>query len=334
MAFRSRISAILVPLTAVAVVGAASAAPLNRAAVDEAMKSDGVEWPTEARADDDGRFGDDDPTPWKGKNAFEVWEEEHRWFRLGFRGYGYLPAVDDASAFGLGAGFSVPLSTDFFMGLGMKIAFTASWNQGKEGDCIERGGTSDRFAVDCAEGHVAGVDLTWKEPVLEGDPDNPNPGRSSAAVPGSAFVSPQRRPAHTAMFALTIGGGYELTIPNIEFFRIFQPFIGGSVVVAWVYVWPDLGIDEAVILDAGENNLGDPDNIDPWSSQGPEVGGEVYGGFHINPDDVFRMVFEFAYLNVYVEEALLTKATEGFEAKHQPFTLSQFRFGWGIEFKF
>jgi hypothetical protein len=330
MTFRTPLSLLAASLL-LGSVGVASAAPLDRAAIDEALAAERIDWPTEARAAEaEGASA----TPWKGKNAFEVWEAEHRWFRLGFRGYGYLPAVDDAAALGLGGGFTVPLSTDFFMGLGMKIAFTASYNQGKVDDCIERGGTSERFAVACSDGHVAGVDLHWKQPVIEGDPGAQNPGRSSDAVPGASFVDAQRRPAHVAMFALTVGGGYEVTIPNVEFFRVFQPFIGGSVVVGWVYVWPDLGIDEAVILDPNENNLGDPDNIDPWSSQGPEVGGEVYGGFHINPNEVFRFVFEAAYLNLHVEKAFLTKATEGFEAEHLAFTLSQFRFGWGIEFKF
>jgi hypothetical protein len=334
MAFRASITLIALPVILSGLTAPAGAAPLSRAEIDSAIAAEGVQWP-ETVEDVEAKEESESTTPWKGKNAFEVWEEEHRWFRLGFRGYGYLPAVDDAAALGLGAGFTVPFSTDFFMGLGMKISFTASWNQGKgDGECIDRGGASSRFEIDCPDGHKAGVDLTWKQPVIEGDPNAEDPGRSQEAIAGSSFVEPQRRPAHVAMFALTIGGGYEVTIPNIEFFRIFQPFIGGGVVVGWVYVWPDLSIDENAILDLNENNLGDSDNIDPWSSQGPEVGGEVYGGFHINPDDAFRMVFEVAYLNLLVEEAFLTKTREDFQAKHQPFTLSQFRFGWGIEFKF
>ena len=264
--------------------------------------------------------------PWQGKNAFEVWEEEHRWFRLGLRAYGYNPTVDEAAAFKLGAGLTIPLTTDFFMGIGMKLSFTGSYNRGAPNNCVNRAAPSN--VQPCPDGVQGGVDYIWKEPVAT-DPDEPD-----VLTPSRDTFARKRRATHLAYYSLTIGGNYELTVPNIQFFRIFQPFVGGGVVIAWVYHYSDLTEDEFVLIDNDENDPNDSENIDPWSEQGPEVGGEVYGGFHLNLDDVFRFTFEIGYMNVEIERAPLKKATEGYEAQHLEYTLAQFRFGGGFEFRF
>ena len=86
-------------------------------------------------------------------NALEVWKKEHRWFRLGMRFYGLNPAIDEHAALKTGAGVSVPLTTDFFMGIGMRLAFVGGYNAGQ--DCVTRaGGTS----ASCPDGHPGGVD--------------------------------------------------------------------------------------------------------------------------------------------------------------------------------
>ena len=277
--------------------------------------------------------------PWQGRNAFEVWEEEHRWFRLGIRGYGYNPSVQEHAAMKMGAGLTVPLTTDFFMGIGMKLAFTGSYNRGAPNNCVNRGGASG--VQPCPEGVEGGVDYVWRQPMWT-DPNDPGAqpvvdgGHSSSETEPSAttFIDPERRATHVAFYALTIGGNYELTIPSLQFFRVFQPFFGGGVVIAWVYNYADLEVSEYVLIDNDENDALDDENIDPWSDQGPEVGGEVYGGFHLNLDEVFRFTFEVGYHNIVVKEGHLNKATEGYDAKHLEYTLAQFRFGGGFEFRF
>lgn len=276
--------------------------------------------------------------PWQGRNAFEVWEEEHRWFRLGLRGYGYSPSVQEHIAMKIGAGLTVPLTTDFFMGIGMKISFTGSYNRGAPNSCVNRGGASG--VQPCPEGSPGGVDYVWREPIWT-DPNDPSHTEVDGSKPASqttpsatTFIDPVRRATHIAYYSLTIGGNYELTVPNLQFFRIFQPFFGGGVMIAWIYNYADLEVSEFVLIDNDENDPLDDDNVDPWSDQGPEVGGEVYGGFHLNLDEVFRLSFEVGYHNVKVPEALLGKATEGFDAKHLEYTLAQVRFGGGFEFRF
>ena len=114
---------------------------------------------------------------------------------------------------------------------------------------------------------------------------------------------------------------------------------GGGVVIAWIQTYSDLLETEYVLINNEENDAYNPDNIDPWSSQGPQVGGEVYGGFHLNLDKVFRLTFDLGYLNVAVPDENLKKATNEepnrqFDAKHLPYRLAQFKFGGGFEFRF
>jgi hypothetical protein len=271
----------------------------------------------------------EDRSAWLGKNPFEVWQKEHRWFRLGFRFYGFSPEVVDHAAMKVGGGLAVPLTTDFFMGLGARVAFQASYNHAA--DCVSQGGVAPN-QTRCPEGTPGGVDYQWRQPVSTIDPEHP--GRDGNATPGSDFTPPMRRESHVANFQLTIGANYELTIPSVEFFRIVQPFISGGVVLAWVQTYSDVTEEEFVLINNDENDAFDSSNIDPWVEQGPLVGGEIAGGIHINPDPTFRVVFEVGYFNVAVPAAELKKATPGFEAQHMDYRLGSTRFGGGIEFKF
>ncbi|HCP44714.1 MAG TPA: hypothetical protein DIU15_01575, partial [Deltaproteobacteria bacterium] len=92
--------------------------------------------------------------------AFAAWQKEHRWFRVGLRFHGHVPAVQEHAALKLGAGFTVPVTTDFFMGLGMKIGFMGTYNRGDE--CVDRGGQGDDDR--CSSGWVGGVDYNWRVP--------------------------------------------------------------------------------------------------------------------------------------------------------------------------
>jgi len=269
------------------------------------------------------------PASTENKSLLDVWNDEHKWVRLGMRFYGFNPAVEDTQAFKLGAGLSVPITTDFFMGLGMKLGLTASYNNGT--GCIRRADPSAGLACDSGQGTLGGVQISYKAPTL---PDGSIDGSDPNAQPSDSQFVNYRRESHAAMFALTIGGNYELTIPTVPFLRVFQPFFGGGVMIAWVYTWPDLEIQDFVLLNNDENDALDSSNVDPWSNQGPEVGGEVYGGFHVNLSDAFRLTVELGYYNVLVQPAELNKATDGYDAQHLAYRLSQFRFGGGFEFRF
>lgn len=272
----------------------------------------------------------------RGKNAFEVWQEEHRWFRLGFRAYAMSPAVQESAALRWGAGLQVPLTTDFFMGIGMKLAFIGGYNRGGHytddaKNCVNRGGEGGDLT--CPDGHVGGVDYIWKEPVDQPGSACDGVRNDNDTLAGNSFMQ-SRRLTHVAHFALAIGANYELTIPNVQFFRVFQPFVGGGVVLQWVYNYSDIQSGECYLIDNPDNDPFDPDNVDPWSDQGPEVGGEVYGGFHLNLGKVFRFAFEVGYQNVTIQQKALRKATAEFEMQHLEYRLANLRLGGGIEFRF
>ncbi len=299
-----------------------------------------VSLPTAARAEGDEADGParfEEEASFVGRNAFEVWQEEHRWFRLGFRAYSMFPAVQEHAALRVGAGLQVPLTTDFFMGLGMKLAFIGGYNRGghyddAEKNCVNRGGAGDDLA--CPDGSVGGVDYIWKEPIDQAGSSCDGVRTDTDTQPGTSFTSPTRRLTHVAHYALAIGANYELTIPNLQVFRIFQPFVGGGVVLQWAYNYSDIQSNECFLIDNPDNDPFDPDNVDPWSSQGPQVGGEVYGGFHINLGRVFRFAFEVGYQNVTLDQTGLRKSTVEFEMQHLEYRLAILRLGGGLEFRF
>lgn len=268
-------------------------------------------------------------TEWRGKNPFEVWQKEHRWVRLGFRFYGYSPTIQPHAALKLGPGLGVPLTTDFFMGVGMRIAFLGAYNLGDE--CVNRGGVEANQS-DCPDGHRGGVDYTWREPISAISPNDP--GADGAAVPGSDDLPPQRRKTHVGSFALLIGANYEVTIPNLALFRIWQPFVGGGLALFWVHNWSDMTEHEFVLINNAENDAYDSGNVDPWSKQGPLAGGDISGGFHLNVTRGLRFTVEVGYTSVQVPEFELQKATEGFHARHMDYTLGLLRFGGGVEGRF
>ena len=70
--------------------------------------------------------------------AFAAWQKTHRWVRVGLRFHGYLPKADEHAALDVGAGVMIPITTDLFMGLGVRVAFIGAWNPGA--GCINRGG--------------------------------------------------------------------------------------------------------------------------------------------------------------------------------------------------
>jgi len=280
------------------------------------------------------------PDPAPKKSAFAAWRKQRTPLRIGLRFYGYLPntAVTEHAAFNAGAGLTIPVTIDLFMGLGVRASFITLWNSGD--DCVNRNGIGGDPS--CPQGHVGGVDYRWREPYLLGEDGTTQifagAGRNGDALAGDQFVQ-HRRPTHVAQFGFSIGINYELTLPHIRFFQIFQPFVGGGLALFWVHTYSDLSADEFVLINNAENDTYDPNNLDPWSRQGPVPCPDLYFGFHVNLARHFRLVVEFGAQAVDIPAAPLEKATSippdrDFEAEHLPYTLVQFRMGGGFEFIF
>ena len=271
---------------------------------------------------------------WRGRNAFDVWKDEHRWVRIGLRFYALGPQEDQHARLGTGAGLAVPITTDFFMGVGMKVGFLGGWNAGQ---CEHWGVDLDLAEVDasldCGDAVQHGVDYKYREP-RSNIGGIPNPGADPDATPGEELLPDQRRDTHVAHFALSLGVNYELTIPNVQFFRIVQPFLGGGAVVTWVITYSDMREGDYVLINNADNDTTNPTNLDPYALTEAVVGGEIYGGFHLNLDKVFRLTVEFGYYRLDVPSLPLTGATEGWDAVNLAYTLAEGRVGLGLEFRF
>ncbi len=301
---RAVLTAVLVSLAAAAFAPAASAAPPKQEAVE-----------------------------WRGRNAFDVWKDEHRWVRVGMRFYALAPQEHENARLSTGAGVAVPITTDFFMGIGMKIGFIGGWNPGQcEHWGVDVSGPEDDASLECGDTVQHGVDYTYRRPISQ--LDIPNPGADANATIGQEMLPSQRRDSHVAHFALNLGVNYELTIPNVQFFRIFQPFLGGGAVITWVFTYSDMREGDFVMINNDQNDTTDSSNLDPYALTEAVVGGEFYGGFHLNMDQAFRFTFEFGYYRIDVPSLALVGATEGWDAVNEEYTLAEGRFGGGFEFRF
>ncbi len=270
---------------------------------------------------------------WRGRNAFDVWKDEHRWVRVGMRFSALSPQEQEHARLATGAGFAVPITTDFFMGIGMKIGFLGGWNAGScEHWGVDLAAPEDDSSLDCGDPAQQGVDYTYRQPLSQ--LDIANPGADPNATIGSSMLPSQRRDSHVAHFALNLGVNYELTIPNVQFFRIFQPFVGGGAVISWVFTYSDMREGDFVLINNADNDTTDSTNLDPYALTEAIVGGEFYGGFHLNMDKAFRFTFEFGYYRIDVPSLPLVGATAGWDAVNEDYTIAEGRFGGGFEFRF
>lgn len=327
---RAMLTSLLVSLAGVVLAPAASASP-QAPAVDPAPEA--LDTSTDSGAGAAGPGLKRAGVEWRGRNAFDVWKDEHRWVRLGLRFHALSPQEDEHARLGTGAGIAVPITTDFFMGVGMKIGFLGGWNQGQCGHWgVDINGPEEEPSLVCGDSVQEGVDYTYRQPISL--LDIANPGADANATIGTALLPAQRRDTHVAHFALNLGINYELTIPNVQFFRIFQPFVGGGAVITWVFTYSDMREGDYVLINNDQNDTTSSSNLDPYALTEAVAGGEIYGGFHLNLDKVFRFTFEFGYYRIDVPSLPLTGATEGWDAVNMEYTLAEGRFGGGFEFRF
>jgi hypothetical protein len=266
--------------------------------------------------------------PAKGPSLLDVWTAEHQWFRLGLKAHMTAPSVDAQQALKIGPDLTFDLTTDFFLGIGMKVGFLGGYHNGT--GCVRRNAEAGGPACPDSVGQKGGVNYEWWEPI---DSNGDVNGEAGDVTPGNQRQV-RRVDTHVGYFALTVGANYELTIPTVKVLRVLQPYVGGGLVLMWVYTWSDLGLTEYFLINNDENDVLDGDNVDPFSNQGPEVGGEVYGGLHINVSKAFRFSLEVGYHNVAIGSEPLNKATSGFDARHLDYRIADLRVGGGVGFRF
>jgi hypothetical protein len=245
-------------------------------------------------------------------------DQAGRLFRVGVLAYGVLNAKDPNISALLGPGTAIPVTVNAYRGLGVRVGFYGQYQRLEES---ERDGLS----------------LSWLPPDPAADDgdgqwelgEHPDPLRVDEDGDGEFDRDSVRRLGHMGVFALTTSLYYELTIPRSRLMRIFQPYVGIGLMQMWVYTWSDIQSAEVFLIDNPDNDVDDPDNVDPFSTQ-YVPGLDVFGGFHFNVGTSFRVSLELGYLRAEVKPAELRRATEGFDARHDGYMLSMFRFGGGF----
>lgn len=133
--------------------------------------------------------------------------------------------------------------------------------------------------------------------------------------------------------ALTVGG--EVRAPTDW---AVLPFGGASLGGTWVGTWhsfgqSDEGVDTTSLLDPEQNELTDPNNIDPWAG-GFAVLAEVHLGAAVPVSDGLELLLETGYSVAFLPEADLNKAPPSANARRSAFGWNPLRVQVGLAFTF
>lgn len=141
---------------------------------------------------------------------------------------------------------------------------------------------------------------------------------------------------HWAM--LGAGGltlGLEGRVPTDGSLRPFAGFgVGGAFVGTWhSFGVSDSGVDTTVLLDPEQNDLSDPNNVDPYAT-GITLLTDIYGGVAVPASDTVEVTAEIGYSVAFLPSAELKKATPGIDARRDAFGWNTLRLQVGASFTF
>lgn len=201
-------------------------------------------------------------------------------------------------SFGWGTGFTVPLTVNFFQGLGMRFALTAMFS----GEPLFDSGLANIAFLTKVD------DSTWTSPVN-----------------------------YRARDAWVTGGNLAFNV-NYTFpllMGTFKPYLGIGPGLFLNYVFTDLERDpvDYTLLDNQYNDPTDGNNIDPYSVNF-QPGVDGYFGVNFMVQNHMHLNFEVAYDLANMPETALVKATDGSNARRAAYTYSVLKFSSGLLFNF
>ena len=134
--------------------------------------------------------------------------------------------------------------------------------------------------------------------------------------------------------SLTVGA--EARVPDEDLPVV--PLAGFGVGGAWVGTWHSFGVaesgaDTTLLLDPAENDLSDPNNIDPYATNLALLV-DVYGGAAIPLTDSLDGVVEIGYSVAFLPGEELQKATPGLDAQRDAFGWNALRLQAGVSITF
>ena len=133
---------------------------------------------------------------------------------------------------------------------------------------------------------------------------------------------------HFAMFLATgITAGPEIVIPLNA---AIEPYFGAEAGVAWIGTYHSLSGPSQRFMDPKENELGDPGNVDPYTSQLAFLSDVNVGG--MTTGDIGAW-FELGYSISFVAESALTKSIGSYNARRAAYGWNAARIGAGVNFR-
>ena len=135
-------------------------------------------------------------------------------------------------------------------------------------------------------------------------------------------------------FAMVVGAGvtagFDVMVPKE---MAITPYFGGDVGVSWFGTYHSLGGETQVLLDPEQNDLDNPNNVDPYTSQFAWVT-EFHFGLEKDFGDRVLVHFETGYQMAFLDSQPLKKASEGYDARREAYGWNALRLGLGVAFLF
>lgn len=159
---------------------------------------------------------------------------------------------------------------------------------------------------------------------------------SWAAVAGDQDVRLASSDHWAMLTAASLTVGAEGRLPGEDLPVV--PLAGFGVGGAWVATWhsfgvSDSGVDTTILMDPAQNDLADPNNIDPYAANLALLV-DVYGGAAIPLSDSLDGVVEIGYSVAFLPGEELQKATPGLDAQRDAFGWNALRLQAGVSITF
>lgn len=108
-------------------------------------------------------------------------------------------------------------------------------------------------------------------------------------------------------------------------------YFGAAVGLSWVGTYHSLKETSQVLFDLDDNDLANPGNIDPFTSQ-LTVGTDLCSGVVLALDEQLSLKFELGYAAAYVGEKELIKSPSDLNATRSAYGWNPIRAGVGLQF--
>lgn len=132
-----------------------------------------------------------------------------------------------------------------------------------------------------------------------------------------------------ALFGVSLSAGADLLLPlDLP----VAPYLGAELGVASVTTWHSLGGVTQPLLDPEQNDLENPRNVDPYTTQATFLT-ELHAGADLPVSDRLAIWIETGYSVAFLNARPLRKTPPELKATRDPYGWNAFRIGGGIVFR-